>query len=158
MITAFQDKNFIFATLKEFQKLSRSCEDISLHIENVGSKSWMNFSALLPSSPQKKEESLFNSATEFFGRWSTGSDSRLRFVHHGDQTWLHFSTTLGKPAGPSETPQTFQHSRIFTRTPCASSTVKKAKSPRKRERDNERAAAHNARRKLFSREGVTSES
>ena len=90
-----------------------------------------------------------------------GRDSRLRFVHHGDQTWLNFSTTLSNPVGAIGTPQspkTFQHSRIFTRSHFAKSSVKKAKSPRKRERDNARAAAHNLRKKLFLKEGETSES
>ena len=136
---SFQERNFIFATLREFEKLSSFSGEISLHIENVGNKSWINFSALLPSNPQKREEVLFNSATEFFRRYTLGSDSRLRFVHQRGQTWLHFSTTLSNPVGAIGTPQspkTFQHSRIFTRSHFAKSSVKKAKSPRKRERDN----------------------
>ena len=126
MATEDQDRNFIFATLREFLKLSGLCGETSLHIENVGNKSWMNFSALLPSSHHKKEETLFNSATEFFSRWTLGSNSKLRFDHHGDQTWLHFSTTLSKPAGAS--------GKKPTPRPTSTSTVMKTKSPRKRER------------------------
>ena len=126
MATVYQDRNLIFATSREFQKLSRVCGETFLHIENAGNKSWMNFSALLPSSPQKKEESLFNSNFSEDGLRAVTPDCGL-IIMGIRLGWLHFSTTLSKPVGVSSN----------------RSTIKKAKSPRKIERDNARAAALN---------------
>ena len=130
------EANFLLATVREFQKSIGQSEKTSLHIENVGNHAWMNFSILLPSHHQKQQEAiLFNSVTEFFRRWTAGKDSRIKFDHQGNQTFLNFSTILGNLGTPEK---------------------KKTKSARKIQKDNERAAAYNdARKKLFQNEADT---
>ena len=136
-MTGYSDADFLFATLREFQKSFGQSEKTTLHIENVGNQAWMNFTILLSisSNHQKPQEAiLFNSVTEFFRRWTSGKDSRIKIDYQGNDTCLNFSAVLGNP-GTS-----------VRRTP-------KPKSARKIQRDNQRAAAHNeARKKLFQKE------
>ena len=129
----YSDEDFLFATLREFQKSYGRSEKTTLHIENVGNHAWMNFSILLSSNHQKQQEAiLFNSATEFFKRWTAGKDSRIKFDYQGNQTLINFSAILGNPGTPER---------------------KRPKSARKIQRDNQRAAAYNeARKKLFQNE------
>ena len=125
--SSYSNEDFLFATLKEFLRCSRLDSSTSFYLENVGNDAWMTFTVSLPNYQDKQEEAfLLNTVIEFYKRWSSGKDSRLKLDHHGTQTRINFSAVL--------------------KTSEKLTTAKKRKSPRKEKKDNERAAAFNSRK------------